>query len=225
MLIAVSDFTFGEQLVLNLAGPLLTALLGTFAISLFANRITRKAQARREDQRQRAQDMREDHALRGRLITAVTEAPTALYLATQHYWRVREDVSGEALQAARRALDDQYLDSRRKGMALQYELGLHFPDPAPSKLMHRVMDLLMIRYFQLIREGGASDNLRRLNAGEEHTGLTVDELKAPKKVLDKYHETLQALVDTVGQARLEVGPSAQRQVNASATPAHPQGSQ
>jgi hypothetical protein len=206
-----SDFSFTEQLLLNLAGPLLTVV----GIGFFASWITRRAQERREERTRVAQERREDQiregqrrredlALRERLITEVTQAPSALYLATQHYWRAKNDLREEQLTPFRDALDAQYLDSRRAGTVLEHLLELYFPDQEPKLLMHRLMDLLTVRYFQLVREGGASEKLREANACDEHSGLSVAALNDPTKVLDKYHETLPTLIRAVAEGRLSV---------------------
>jgi uncharacterized membrane-anchored protein YhcB (DUF1043 family) len=214
MPLGASDFSFTEQLLLNLAGPLLTVVVGTLVIGLFASRITRKAQERREDEMRKAQERREDemrnaeerrehHALRERLITDVTQAPTALYLATQHYSRAKLDkLPAEQLKPFRDALDAQYLESRRTGIVLEHLLELHFPESTSRLLMHRVMDLLTIRYFQLVRDGGPSALLLDANKGDEHTGLTEEELKLPRKVLKTYHETLSSLITAVAEGEL-----------------------
>jgi hypothetical protein len=186
----VADFTFGEQLLLNLAGPLLTAAL----VGFIAAYITRRAQERRED-----------HSLRERLVTEVTQAPSRLYLATQHYWRAKRDkLTGDALAARREALDTAYLECRNDGTALEHRLDLLFADPEPSLLMHRAMDLLTVRYFHLVTEGGATEGLRDKNAGPNHADLTAEELAVPQKVLGKYHETLKELVTAVAQRDLRV---------------------
>jgi hypothetical protein len=118
---SIFAFTFWEQLVLNLVGPLVTIILGTaivgFAVSLVARR---------------AQERREDHELRARLCREVTEAPTALYLATQHYSRAGKDnLDPDQQTAFRDALDKDYLESRRAGTALEHLLGLYFSDSKP----------------------------------------------------------------------------------------------
>jgi hypothetical protein len=229
-LIAATNFTFTEQLVLNLVGPLLTVLLGTLIIGLGAQELVQRAERRREEAARRAQQRREDaareaqerredamreaerrradHALRERLIAEVTQAPSALYLATQHYWRAKEEhLSADDLKAFRDALDQQYLESRRVGIQLEHLLKLHFADPAPRQLCHRVMDLLTVRYFQVVSDQGVtSDGLRKANEGDQHSGLSREDLKWPRTVLDKYHETLPDLVDAVANGKLEVSP-------------------
>jgi hypothetical protein len=202
LLQGASNFTFSEQLLLNLAGPVFTAVV----VGLFAAWITNRAQARRERQAQAAQHHRDDQILRERLLGQASEAPSALYLATQHYWRAKQDLAPDALQPYREALDKQYLDSRRDGMVLEYLLNLHFPDPLPSRLLHRAMDLLTIRYFQLISANGASAGLRNANQGEEHTGLSAAELAAPTLVLRQYHRTVDDLVKAVATSELQVSP-------------------
>ena len=45
----------------------------------------------------------------------------------------------------------------------------------PKALWHETMDLLTVRDFHLI--GLATENLLKRNAGEEHTGLSVEQLR------------------------------------------------
>ncbi len=89
--------------------------------------------------------------------------------------------------------------------------------------MHQVMDLMLIRYFQLVTKGGASENLRRINAGEEHSGLTAAELASPQQVLRKYHETLDELIAAVASGKLNTTPDPQGQPQPSRAAAHASG--
>jgi hypothetical protein len=87
-------FTFGEQLILNLAGPLLTVLVVGIGVAEWTRRAQnrRDAQIRASDQRRADEALmierhRENHSLRERLLSQAIEGPSRLYLATQHYWR------------------------------------------------------------------------------------------------------------------------------------------
>lgn len=210
MVTSAQSFTFVEQLLLNVAGPLLTALVVGFgAAEVFRRAQVRRENALRESDRRRAEEaiklerLREDHELRDRLISQAIEAPSALYLASQHYWRAKDDgLPADELAICRSALDARYLDSRREGLVLEHRLRLHFADPKPNRLSHRLMDLLTIRYFQLARPGGASESLRNKNAGDAHTGLSATELAVASKVLAKYHTTLDELVDAIASGAL-----------------------
>jgi hypothetical protein len=53
-----------------------------------------------------------------------------------------------------------------------------------------------------VRDGGASEKLRLQNAGDEHTGLTAAELASGPKVLDKYHATLEQLVESIAHGQV-----------------------
>lgn len=189
---SVFAFTFWEQLVLNLVGPVVTIILGTaivgFAVSLVARR---------------AQERREDHELRARLCREATEASTALYLATQHYWRAQQDnLEPDHLKAFRADLDKEYLESRRAGTALEHLLGLYFRRTEPKQRMHQVMDLLTVRYFQLVTPNGASEGLRKINAGDKHSGLSWQDLGDPRKVLTAYQQALKELIAAVANGDL-----------------------
>ena len=214
-MISAQSFTFVEQLLLNVAGPLLTALVVGFgAAEVFRRAQIRRENVLRESDRRRAEQavhlerLREDHDLRDRLISQAIEAPSALYLASQHYWRAKDDdLPADQLAEYRAALDARYLDSRREGLVLEHRLRLHFADPKPCRLSHRLMDLLTIRYFQLVRPDGASENLRNKNSGEAHTGLSAADLAVASKVLAKYHTTIDELVAAVADGALRQTPS------------------
>lgn len=96
----VADFTFGQQLVLDLVGPVTTALLGTLAVGLFAQWITRRAQERRA-----ANDLRNE------LITAMSLAASRLYMQTRHFGRAKRLNSGVAEE--REKLHNQYIRKAR----------------------------------------------------------------------------------------------------------------
>lgn len=65
----------------------------------------------------------------------------------------------------------------------------------PKVLWHATIDLLTVRYFHLI--GLTTDNLLRANAGEEHTGLSVEQLRDQRLVLKTYREKLIATAQAV----------------------------
>ena len=65
----------------------------------------------------------------------------------------------------------------------------------PKALWHATMDLLTVRYFRLIALD--TDNLLRANAGEEHTGLSFEQLRDQGLVLKTYRETLIESAKTV----------------------------
>lgn len=56
------------------------------------------------------------------------------------------------------------------------------------RLWHATMDLLTVRYFQVI--GGATDKLLKMNAGSDHSFLTIDELRNSTALLGAYRERL-----------------------------------
>jgi hypothetical protein len=66
------------------------------------------------------------------------------------------------------------------------------------ELWHSTTDLLTVRYFQLIDL--ATDDLLRLNAKDDrrmHSGLSVDQLKDAKLVLDTYRTRLEEATNAV----------------------------
>jgi hypothetical protein len=50
----------------------------------------------------------------------------------------------------RKRLDEQYLESRSRGAVVENRLEGYFLSAEPSQNWHQVMDLLILRHFQLI---------------------------------------------------------------------------
>ncbi len=181
---------FWEKLLLQSVGPLVTAVVGTLIIGTFVAWITRKAQERRADNQLREERTRAEYQLRLQLIGQMTEVASSLYMATQNFWRKKnvEKVGSEELDQHRKELDQQYRASRVLGEVIERRLEAYFLSSDPKVLWHATMDLLTVRYFHLI--GLTTDNLLRANAGEEHTGLSVEQLTDQKLVLQTYREKL-----------------------------------
>lgn len=181
---------FWEQLLLRSVGPLVTAVVGTLIIGTFVAWITRKAQDRRADNQLREERIHAENQLRLQLIAQMTEAASNLYMATQNFWRkkYREQVGSDELTQLRKELDQQYQASRVVGEVIERRLEAYFLSNGPKAHWHATMDLLTVRYFHLIEQ--ANDNLLRVNASEEHTGLSVEQLKDQRLVLRTYRERL-----------------------------------
>ncbi len=170
---------FWERAAVAAISPLVAAIVGTLGIGLFAARITERAQQRRQDR-----------GLREQIIIEMTQTASAIYLESQRYWRAtkREDAPPERIAALRMSLDERYHSARVAGEALEMRLRIYFATDKPRRLWHATMDLLTVRYFQVIDL--ATDSLLCANAGPEHSGLTVEELRNPQLVLDTYRTRL-----------------------------------
>lgn len=202
--------SFSERLLLAAVGPAVTAVLGGLLVWF----ITTTVQARR-DERVRERDLARakaehdlavqarDDALRQDLVGGLTQAASALYLAGQHYWRaVKQSDQGQddvRRQELRDRLDAQYLSSRLEGEVLEKRLEGYFSSAATSDAWHKVMDLLTVRYFQLIDRTSVRLYERNSNGykGREHSGLTVQDLSTPASVLDAYQTALSEAVRCV----------------------------
>ncbi len=167
---------FWQKAILEAIGPVVGAVVGTLIIGSFASSITQKAQHRREDR-----------ALQLRLVERMTRIASALYLETQHYWRERSSTDQNQI-LLRTRLDQRYHKSRVAGEVLESQLRAFFEDDAPRQKWHAIMDLLTVRYFQVLSR--PIDNLVQINAGPNHSGLSADELKQPQRVLDAYRSGL-----------------------------------
>lgn len=183
-----------EKWLIQSIGPLVTAVVGTMLIGPFVAWLPRKAQ-----------DRRSQNQLRIQLIGQMTKVASSLYMATQNFWRNKEveKVGNDELAKHREELDQQYRASRVMGEVIGYKLQAYFSfnDPKTRSLSeahwHATMDSLTVRYFDLIEQ--ADEKLRDKNKGDKHTGLTVDELKSPEKVLDNYRDKLRTSVQAVLQ--------------------------
>jgi hypothetical protein len=181
---------FWERVILAVVGPLFTAIVGTLIIGLFVQKVTREAQERRADSRREEDRIRAEHELRVRLIDQMTAAASALYIVTQHFWRNRntEGATPEELAQLRKDLDQQYQTSRVQGEVVEKKLDAYFSSEDPRHEWHATMDLLTVRYFTLI--GRATEALLEGNAGDKHSGLTVEQLRAQDEVLKAYRQRL-----------------------------------
>jgi hypothetical protein len=181
---------FWEKMLLESVGPLVTAVVGTLIIGVFVAWITRKAQERRADNQLKEERIRAQNQLRLKLIGQMTESASRLYMATQNFWRKKEveKVGNDELAKHREELDQQYRASRVVGEVIERRLEAYFLSNDPKALWHATMDLLTVRYFHLI--GLANENLLERNAGAEHTGLSVEQLRDQGLVLKTYREKL-----------------------------------
>jgi hypothetical protein len=170
-----TDGPFWQRAILETIGPLVAAFVGTLGVGLFAGRITERAQQRRRDAN-----------LREQIVVEMTQVAGSIYYQTQRYWRAttRENASAERLAALRMSMDEGYQTARVAGEALEMRLRVYFSTDEPRRLWHATIDLLTVRYFQVI--GLATDRLLQVNEGPDHSGLTAGQLKNAKLVLDTY---------------------------------------
>jgi hypothetical protein len=143
-----------------------------------------------------------ENQLRLQLIAQMTEAASSLYMATQNFWRKknREQVGSDELTQLRKELDQQYQASRVVGEVIERWLEAYFLSNGPKAHWHATMDLLTVRYFHLLDM--ATEQLRKNNAGKEHTGLSAEELKNQGVVLRTYGERLIKCAEAVTQERI-----------------------
>src|SRR4051812_14036339 len=158
------NFTFWQQFVLDSIGPVAGALVGTLAIGLIALVV----QSRRATAEQVADVRREGYGLRERLISEVLGVTTALYWATTHYKRAKDaDASRERLEVLRIRMDETYGECKASAERYQRLLRLHMQaeppgQTSPEALLHRVMDLLSVRYYRVIAGDGPDLSCRLL---------------------------------------------------------------
>lgn len=188
-----------ERLLVAAIGPAVAAILALHVVNRFADRSSR---------------VREEHATRDRLVKEMIETAQTLYLAIQAFWRTarRLDVkledrrSSSQLKASLEDLDKAYQQSRTKTAVIEGELRHRFKESRCQEAWHCVDDLLTVRYFQLVEpDQPALDTIYQLNSrqdGEKHSGLTVEQLRDPKVLLDAYRKSLSDACDLARTARL-----------------------
>jgi hypothetical protein len=201
--LGASQGSFWDKVIIAAVGPLVGAIVGSLLVGGLVSFIADRIQRRRLDAE-----------LREKLIVEMTQAAGPLYFQTQRYWRAKssnspvKQATAEQQAALRLSLDECYQDSRVAGDAIEARLRILFvakgvvaveaqgaakeatksTTDVPWRLWHATMDLLTVRYFQVI--GGATPKLLEINAGAEHSLLSAKELEDPKRVLEAYRERL-----------------------------------
>lgn len=178
-----------EDILRNAVGPLLSALI----VGVFATWIALKAQDRRAEKDRAKQDHDAELKLRHELIGQMTEAASALYMAEQDFWRKKRDRQPDDPQRresrSRSELDKQYRSSRVEGEVLERQLETYFETDEPRLRWHATMDLLTVRYFQVIDEAPPLRQNARCD-DDYHSGLTEQELTKPSFLLKEYRLAL-----------------------------------
>lgn len=151
----------------------------------------------------RAQDRRATYELRRELVMQMTETAGSLVYAIGHYRRVKRGVLGEEIKSAdiEPALHEQYHKTRTSGKVLEVRLQAYFESDTVRKQWHRTIDLLAMRYWHAL--GRPGPGVRRKNAGEEHSGLSVEELENEDMVEEHYHKAMDKVIGDVLTAQLK----------------------
>ena len=221
---ADSQLPLWDRLLVAAVGPLVTVLIGGLVVWGVTSTVQRRReQADRVRDEKRADLVRNedlnsrDDALRQDIVGTMTETAASLYLMTQHYWRAKCDLRKAphdegfiaALTELRPRLDAQYLESRKAGEALESRLGGYFTSPQPRMKWHQVMDLLTVRYFQLVDRD--TQQLYKDNEGPDHSGLSIDQMRTERKLLlETYRKTLKEAVGSVFDEQLRSRSSHER---------------
>src|SRR3954462_2405126 len=178
-----------QRLLVAATGPVITAALAPLVVNL----VTAWAQQRRDE-----------GEIREALASQLTEAANSLYLALQAFWRAARDVplaeraTSDTLAARRGELEATYQSMRTKGQVLERRLQIYYAQRRPAMAWHAVTDLLTVRYFLLLEvDADRRRRIRRLNAGQDHSGLTEDQLNNPKLLLETYRSALDDCVQTL----------------------------
>ena len=186
-----------QRILVAGVGPVVTAGLALGVVNL----VTGWAQRRRES-----------WDVRAKLALEMSESANALYLAGQAFWRVANTHgipvsrrhTAEEIKDARDALSTVYKKTRLQFQVIATQLEMYFKATQTSQNWHQVIDLLSARYFLLVDGDRERRNkIRERNAGPDHSGLSVDELKRPKALLDAYRAALSNAISGVWTAPID----------------------
>ncbi|SRR5216684_5501616 len=201
--LGASQGSFWDKVIIAAVGPLVGAIVGSLLVGGLVSLIAHRFQQRRLDAQ-----------LREQLIVEMSQAAGALYFQTQRYWRATGPNSpvklapAEQAAAFRLSLDECYQASRVAGDAIEARLRILFEAEGvvrveaqgaaneatewttnvPWRLWRATMDLLTVRYFQVI--GGATPKLLENSAGPDHSLLSAKRLDVPKTLLEAYHKRI-----------------------------------
>ncbi|WP_306910985.1 hypothetical protein [Arthrobacter sp. B3I9] len=166
------------------------AVLGTLIFGYLLAWIARR--------QQRAQD---DGTIRHDLVSQMTLTANELHFAIVHYIRVRDNRLGEGVTLKEMApiLHEQYRKTRTTGFVLDGRLEAFLVSAAPREHWHAAMDLLAVRYYAAIRQ--TSENLLKSNAGPDHSGVSLEDLK---KLVDDDSKLTAEFRHRLGRAYEEV---------------------
>jgi hypothetical protein len=184
-----------ERLLVAATAPAVTALLALVVV----NQVASVIQGRRE-----AGEIRE-------ILTAeMTETANSLYFILQRFWRAARDVplnqrlSSPDLAEERERLNDAYQSARIKSQVIERKLLIYYADQAPARAWHRVFDLLSTRYFLLLESDGKRRRaIRNRNAGEDHSGLSPEQLNNPSLLVKTIRSALAEAIETLWHYKVD----------------------
>jgi len=202
----VADRPIPEELLIQSAGPVVTAVVGTLVIGLLAQRITRRTQTRREEL-----------ALRQQLVSELVEVAGSAAVALRLFERVTQDYKSgerspdERLTKACDTIEADHYGSRVRGWVLERRLAIYFGRReinGRSSPWHRTLDTLHLLF--LIETG-------RLFSCEENVSNMLEDIecKSPEEDVEavlkkvsseivrrKYNEFLERTIHLVLTAKI-----------------------
>ena len=137
-----------RQLLVAATGPIVTAILGSLVVGLFAQWLTR-----------RVQDNRDASTIRRQLVSDLTEVAGVSSLELNAFQRLKDNLAGKRsgprsrrqLASAREALDRQHFDSRVRGWVLERRLEIHYGARSLAwQEWHKTLDALHLTYLRLV---------------------------------------------------------------------------
>ncbi len=188
-----------RQLLVAATGPVVTAILGSLIVGLFAQWLTR-----------RVQDDRDASMIRRQLVSDLTEVAGASSLELSAFHRLKKNVAGKRagprsrrkLTSAREALDRQHFDSRVRGWVLERRLEIHYGagSPAPWE-WHKTLDALHLAYLRLVEMEVDSRVETQILAHTDLWGGSIG--SAPKDIERLLEASESGLKDATGRVLTE----------------------
>jgi len=207
-----SSLTFGQQIILQLVGPVSAAILGTLIIGGFiqftAFRLEGKRQDRsfERDSAQAAQRLQRDlasadRAFRLDLLARISKVAYSAHYRIAHFERwVRFNQPSES--ARRTKLDEvesRWIEDKVSMGALQNEVDAYYnEDSQPGRQLHKVIDLALLKY--LVATAASEEQLAEVRiaiAGPEHTEMSLEEFADASRVSAQYTLAVSRTLDSI----------------------------
>jgi len=210
---ATEGLTFGQQIILQLVGPVAAAVFGTLIIGGIAQVVSHQVQHRKADRE-----------VRSSLVSRLSKVAYSLHYRIQHYerWARHSSPPVNTLQSAQAEVERAFIEDRIELGALQNEVDAYFGKSGPGASVHRMTDLIMVRFMQTMSVPASQlAELSESVAGPGHTELSIDQLRDARLVqghlAQALHESMDRILrDQIGEGRgfsstkILTGPDAQR---------------
>jgi hypothetical protein len=192
-----ASLTFEQQIWLQLVGPVAAAVMGTLIIGGAAQLITTHAQRRSEDRK-----------FRESLVGRISETAYSMHYRLEHFarWARHRNPPAYLRARAEAELELVFLNDRVALGALQNEIDVYFGPGGPGQALHRLADLVMVRFMQVTDAPESQQlELQASVAGPGHTNLSIGQLSDVDLVRSNIADALAHTLDEVMRCPLDRG--------------------